>query len=297
MSTGVTIATLDWGNRTPDHFIDSAIKNNKVLDSFTVIDGVKSKVQVPIFSGEINFGNDLCVFDPESTTAINEKEMSVTNWKWAYANCKTALQSSYRSLLLKKGANNAETMDDEFGAWVFDFFAKKSGEKIVELAASEIKAEMTSDADVTDVTINALTSSTILAEMQTVYSALPSDLLNQLFGGADREYRPTFYMNAKNIQNYQLAIAAAYTTVYDGTAKGEIMPYLGLDIVLFPTLADTEIIATNPANLVMVVDDYADVNAIQAEYDNKTSTDQLWGQFTIGFSYFKGENIVWGQTA
>ncbi len=80
MATGITIASLDWGNRTPDRFIDAAVKNADVLNLFTLIDNVKSKVQVPIFSGDLNWGSDLCVFDPQSTNAIDEKEMTVTNW-------------------------------------------------------------------------------------------------------------------------------------------------------------------------------------------------------------------------
>ena len=297
MATGVTIATLDWGNRTPDTFIDAAVKNADVLSMFTLIDGVKSKVQVPIFDGAIQFGNDLCVFDPQSTADIDEKEMTVTNWKWAFQNCKQALQTSYRSLMLRKGANNPETMDAQFAEWVYDFFAKKSSEKIVELAATEIKAEIAGDANVITATIVAPTPTNILAQMQVAYQALTPYLLNQLFGGADREYRPAFFMNAKNMQSYQIAVANAYTTVYDGVADGKLMPYMGLEIILFSTLADDEIILTNPANLVMVVDDYADVEAIQAEYEAKISSDILWGQFTIGFSYMKSENIVYASVA
>lgn len=295
MATGVSIETLDWGNRTPSTFIDAAVKNAKVLDMFTLIDGVKNKVQVPIFTGTLSWGNELCTFDPQSTGGIDEKEMTVTNWKWSFQNCKTALQTSYRSKLLKQGANTAETMDAEFGAWVFDYFAKLSSEKVITLAASEIVTEILADADVIDYDTSAasIDETTILAAMKGAYKLLSSDLLNQLYGGADREFMPAFFMNAKMIQSYQLAIAALYTTVYDGWAEGNIMPYLGMNIHLFSTLSDATIILTNPSNLVMVVDDYADVNAINAEYEAKVSSDYIWGQFTIGFSYLQSGNIVY----
>ncbi len=294
MATGITIASLDWGNRTPDRFIDSAVKNADVLNLFTLIDNVKSKVQVPIFTGDLQWGNDLCVFDPQSTTGIDEKEMSVTNWKWSFQNCKTALQTSYRSKMLKQGANNAETMDAQFGEWTYDYFAKLSSEKVVTLAATEIRAELVGDADVIDYDMGAtaIDETNILDKMKGAYQLLSNDLLNQLFGGSDREFKPAFLMNANMVQSYQLAIAAAYTTVYDGYADGKIMPFLGMDIILFNTMADGEIILTNPSNLVMVVDDYADTNAINAEYEAKVSSDYIWGQFTIGFSYLKGEDIV-----
>lgn len=295
MATGLTIAPLDWGNRTTDKFIDSAVKNAKVLDLFTLIDGVKNKVQVPIFTGTLSWGNELCVFDPQSTGGIDEKEMTVTNWKWSYQNCKEALQTSYRSKLLKQGANNAETMDVGFAEWVFDYFAKLSAEKVVTLAATEIVAEILTDAAVIDYDsgVASVDETTILAFMKGAYKLLSSDLLNQLFGGSDREFKPAFLMNANMIQSYQLAIAALYTTVFDGWAEGNIMPYLGMEIILFNTLGDSTAILTNPSNLVMVVDDYADVKAINAEYEPKVSSDYIWGQFTLGFSYLKSGNIVY----
>lgn len=295
MATGVTIATLDWGNRTPDRFIDAAVKNAKILDLFTIIDGVKNKVQVPIFTGTLNWGNELCVFDPQSVTTIDEKEMTVTNWKWSYQNCKESLQTSYRSKLLKSGANTEETMDAGFAEWVFDYFAKLSSEKVVTLAASEIKTEILADASVTDYDTGAaaLSETTILAAMKGAYKLLPAALLNQLFGGADRDFKPAFFMDATMMQYYQLAIAALYTTVYDGWAEGNVMPYLGMDVLLFTTWTTHTFMITNPSNLVMVVDDYADVDAIQSSYEPKVSSDYIWGQFTIGFSYLKSEDIVY----
>lgn len=295
MATGVTIQSLDWGNRTPDRFIDAAVKNAKILDLFTIIDGVKNKVQVPIFTGSLSWGNELCVFDPQSTVGIDEKEMTVTNWKWSFQNCKEALQTSYRSKLLKTGANTEETMDAGFGEWVFDYFAKLSSEKVVTLAASEIKTEILADSDVIDYDsgLASVDETNILAAMKGAYKLLSVSLLNQLFGGADRDFKPAFFMNSSMLQYYQLAIAALYTTVYDGWAEGNVMPYLGMEVLLFTTWSAHTFMLTNPSNLVMVVDDYADVNAIQAQYEAKVSSDYLWGQFTIGFSYLKGEDIVY----
>lgn len=295
MATGITIASLEWGNRDLTTFIDGVVKNAKVLDLFTLIDGVKSKTQVPIYDAQLTWGNDLCVFDPQSSATIDEKEMTVQNWKWSYQNCKEVLQQTYRSKLLKQGANTDETMDAGFGDWLFDYFAKQSSAKVVELAASEIKTEIAGDTSVIKPTqvAGSIDETNVLARMQAAYKEIPSELLNALFGGADREFAPAYFMSATTMQYYQLAIANAYTTVYDGTAKGSIMPYLGMDVILFSTLANDEFLVTNPANLVMVVDEYTDVNAIQSEYDAKVSSDFIWGQFTIGFSYFVSENIVY----
>lgn len=290
---GLTIASLDWGNRNPNEFIDAAVKNTQVLEMFTLVDGVKSKYQFPIADGSLEFGTDQCVFDPQSSASIDEKEMTVTTRKWAFKNCKSTLQNTYRSALLKTGANNAQTMDAGFGDWVFSYFSKLSGQKVLEVAATELRAEIIADADVADHLSGVdLSKSNILAQMENAYAKLPAEQINSLFGVNDREYKPAYFMNANTYRFYQLAIAAAETTTYDGTKLGLIETYLGMEVHLFATLPDNEILLTAPANLVMLTDDYSDVAAIQTKYIDEIGTDYLWGVFTIGFSYKRGEDIV-----
>ncbi len=289
---GLTIASLDWGNRNPNEFIDAAVKNTAVLDLFTLVDNVKSKYQFPIADGSLEFGTDQCVFDPLSSASIDEKEMTVTTRKWAFKNCKSTLQDSYRSLLLKQGANNAETMDRSFKEWIFDYFSKLAGQKVLEVAATELRAEIVADGDVTDKTSAALTKSNILAAMESMYVALPAAAINSLYGVADRQYKPAFFMNANSYRFFQLAQADKNTINYDGVRDGKIEKYLDMEVHVFSTLPDNEMILTTPDNLVMLVDDYSDVDAIQNKYIDEIGTDYLWGVFTIGFSYKKGEDIV-----
>lgn len=291
----VTIASLDWGNRTPDKFIDASVKSTGILQMFTLIDGVKSKSQIPVFDAVLNFGSDLCVFDPQSVATIDEKEMSVANYKWAFQNCKTALQNSYRSVLLRKGANNAETMDSQFKDWLFGYFAKLAGQKVLELAATEIRAEIVADGDVikpTQSTDDFTDPTKVLGAFRAAYSAMPKDQLDSLFNVTDREYRPSFICNSSVIRAYQLAVADLYTTS-NGNETGAVPKYMGMELINFATLTNQEILVAKPANLAMIVDDYADVNAIQTEYEAKVSSDYIWGQFTIGFSYMISENIVY----
>lgn len=296
---GLTIAQLDWGNRTPNMFIDTAVKETQILGMFTLIDGVKSKVQVPIFSGELVFGTDICVFDPQSTANIDEKEMTVTTKKWAFQNCKNKLQDTYRSVMLKKGANNPETLDSEFKDWLFGYFAKLAAAKVLQDAATDIRTEILADANVIKPAKDALTAADeadILTVMANAYKSLSTSQLERLYGVADREFKPVFLLPIASYKAYQLAIAAKTTTVYDGLRDGKILPFLGMEVIPFSTLAAEEMILTNPANLVMIVDDYADVRAIDSDYKKEISSDLLWGQMTYGFSYFRSEDIVYYTT-
>ena len=290
----VSISNLPYGDRSRDLFIDSMVKSAAVLNRFRLVDGVKAKVNVPIFDAALTFGSDICAWDPQSTASIGEKEMTVSDYKWSFLNCKNALEDSYRGLLLKKGQHNPETMDAEFKDWVFDYFAKLSAQKALELAASELLTEMSTDADVIDHTfVGGLTSTNILDEMEAAYSAMSDVMLSAVYGDADRDFKPSFFLGTQAMQVYQIAIAEKYTTTPQGIVEGNIPPYFGMEVVHFPSLPAGEFIVSAPQNLVMLTDDYNDVRAIDMKYEPELSSDKIWGQFKLGFSYLKGEEVVY----
>lgn len=290
----VTISNLPYGDRRPDLFIDAMVKSAAVLNRFRLIDGVKAKVNVPIFDAALTFGNDLCVFDSQSTASVGEKEMTVETYKWAFLNCKDALESSYRGLLLKKGQHNPETMDAEFKDWVFDYFAKLSSQKALELAASELTTEMTADADVIDATITTpITSSNILDALETAYGSMSDVMLAAVYGDADRDFKPAIFLGTAAMQAYQIAIAGLYTTTPQGVVEGSIPNYYGMEVVHMASLRADEFFISAPQNLTMLTDDYNDVKAIDMKYEAELSSDKIWGQFKLGFSYLKGDEIVY----
>lgn len=290
----ISVATLDWGNRTPDLFIDSMVKSAKVLDRFRLIDGVKSKVQVPIFDASLTFGNDLCVFDPQSSASIDEKEMTVETYKWAFLNCKDVLETTYRSVLLKQGQHNEETMDSQFKDWVFDYFAKLSAQKALDTAATELTTAFAADAAVLDVSSPAaLTPSNILDKMEDAYQTMSEVMIAAVYGDADREYKPAFFLGTAAMQHYQIAIAAKYTTTPQGIVEGAVPAYYGMEVVHFPSLPVNQFFISAPMNIVMLTDDYNDVRAIDMKYEAELSSDKIWGQFKLGFDYLKGSEIVY----
>ena len=289
----VTISNLPYGDRRPDLFIDAMVKSAAVLNRFRLIDGVKAKVNVPIFDASLTFGNDLCVFDSQSAASVAEKEMTVETYKWAFLNCKDALESSYRGLLLKQGQHNPETMDAEFKDWVFDYFAKLSAQKALELAGTELLNEMGGDADVIDAIITVpITSSNILDGLETAYNRMSDVMLAAVYGDADRDFKPAIFLGTAAMQAYQIAIAGLYTTTPQGVVEGSIPNYYGMEVVHFASLPADHFFISAPQNLVMLTDDYNDVKAIDMKYEAELSSDKIWGQFKLGFSYLKGDEIV-----
>lgn len=290
----VTISSLPYGDRRPDLFIDAMVKSAAVLNRFRLIDGVKAKVNVPIFDASLTFGNDLCVFDPQSTASVGEKEMTVETYKWSFLNCKDALESSYRGLLLKKGQHNPETMDAEFKDWVFDYFAKLSAQKALELAGTELTTEMTADATVIDsIFAGPITSSNVLDALEQAYEAMSDVMLAAVYGDADRDFKPAIFVGTAAMQAYQIAIAGLYTTTPQGVVEGNIPNYYGMEVVHMASLPVNQVVVSAPQNLVMLTDDYNDVRAIDMKYESELSSDKIWGQFKLGFSYLKGDEIVY----
>lgn len=292
----VSISSLPYGDRRPNLFIDTMVKSAAVLNRFRLIDGVKAKVNVPIFDASLTFGNDLCVFDPQSTASVGEKEMTVETYKWAFLNCKDALESSYRGLLLKKGQHNPETMDAEFKDWVFDHFAKLAAQQAMNLAGTEITTELAADAAVLDYDTNAtITSANVLDLMEGAYQTMSDVMLSAVYGDADRDFKPAYFLGTAAMQAYQIAIAGLYTTTPTGVVNGEIPNYYGMEVVHFPSMPANEFMISAPQNIVMLTDDYNDVRAIDMKYESELSSDKIWGQFKLGFSYLKGEEIVYAK--
>lgn len=293
----LTISSLPYGDRRPNLFIDTMVKSAAVLNRFRLIDGVKAKVNVPIFDASLSFGNDLCVFDSASSASVGEKEMTVETYKWSFLNCKDALEASYRGLLLKKGQHNPETMDAEFKDWVFDHFAKLAAQQALNLAGTELTTELASDGDVNDFDTNQATldNSNILDALEGAYGAMSDVMLSAVYGDADRDFKPAIFLGTAAMQAYQIAIAGLYTTTPQGVVEGSIPAYYGMEVVHFASLPANEILISAPQNIVMLTDDYNDVRAIDMKYEAELSSDKIWGQFKLGFSYLKGEEIVYAK--
>jgi hypothetical protein len=129
--------------------------------------------------------------------------------------------------------------------------------------------------------------------MEAAYSAMSDVMLSAVYGDADRDFKPSFFLGTQAMQVYQIAIAEKYTTTPQGIVEGNIPPYFGMEVVHFPSLAAGEFIVSAPQNLVMLTDDYNDVRAIDMKYESELSSDKIWGQFKLGFSYLKGEEVVY----
>jgi hypothetical protein len=296
-----SIKQTGWGDRKSELFIDGIMMSDAFLSKMTIIDGVKSKAQIPIYEASMQFGNDVCdvTAGGDGSYSISEKEVTNAPFTWYFSNCKTALEETYRSKMLRKGQLNEQTLDDEFKEWLFDYFAKRIGEKMMEQSYSELKTKILARKDskvvgeaTTCLSFTALTKDNILAKLEEAYKAFPDALLNTYMSQTDKDYAPTIYMNARTIQLYQLAMAEKYTTTPVGIIEGQIPSWMGFRVEIWSYLQDGEFVVCPPENFLIVTDDYGDVKAIQTEYEPKKNTEEFYGNFRIGFDFRRGDLIV-----
>lgn len=294
-SIAATMKNTGWGDRRQSLFIEKMVQSSQFLNRLTIVDGVKSKALIPEYDAALTYGTNICDLTEGTggTWSLSEKEVSVKDHTWYFSNCKKTLESTYRSVYLKKGQNNEQTFDDDLLDWLLNHFAKLNSAKAVQLCAEELRAQFTSDEKVTKATT---TAGTVIGTLEEMYLAIPDMMLQGMYGETDRDIKPVIFLSPIDMRKYKLEIAARYNTVYDGTAEGKTMPFMGLEVACFNQLQTGEIIIAQPNNLLLVTDDFGDVNSINYEWDKLKNSDQFFGQFKLGFSYRYGDNIVYRAT-
>ena len=141
--------------------------------------------------------------------------------------------------------------------------------------------------------VTVIDETNILDLLQESYQAMSDVMMAAVYGDADRDFKPAIFLGTAAMQAYQIAIAGLHTTTPQGVVSGAIPSYYGMEVVHFSSLPANEIVVSAPQNIVMLTDDYNDVRAIDMKFEAEISSDKIWGQFKLGFSYLKGEEIVY----
>ncbi len=105
--------------------------------------------------------------------------------------------------------------------------------------------------------------------------------------------RPGVQTGIVGLEGYGIGVGSQ--DMAQGVVEGSIPAYYGMEVVHFSSLPANEILISAPQNIVMLTDDYNDVKAIDMKYEAELSSDKIWGQFKLGFSYLKGEEIVYAK--
>lgn len=297
------LASLEWANRTPDEFMQAMLFQSGVHSRYSIYDDVKDKMSIPIFDGTLVFTTDFCAWEPGSSVDITEKEFATKNYKWAFQNCKTALQRTFRSEMLTKGANNEQTLDDQLKDWIFTHFAALSAKHVGSIATTEIMTEIAADGNVIKGTSADLAASkeaaTVLPVLAKVFKDISKEMYLSHFGVngviINKQNSLAMVLPWEVYQAAHIALSTSMTHLERADIEAGKLPlrYMGIDLLVNPDAEDKDILVAEMSNFVTVVDDLADVKAIQLKYIEELNSDYIWGQFIIGFSYKISEEILY----
>ena len=145
------------------------------------------------------------------------------------------------------------------------------------------------DADVIKPTASVITSANVLAEMATVYAALPGKVRANK---ADLR----FYVSSNVYAAYQLAAAAGNTLTYVTQSLGDT--FLGIKIVIIDGASDNTMVLTNKMNLIYAFDGEGDAKALKAVNLEDSVAEPLLrtrANIKVGFFYSNPTEIVFYQ--
>ena len=181
---------------------------------------------------------------------------------------------------------------------------KLASKHIGTLAHTEITTQIAADANVNKTTGAAgsaallVAPATVLAELQEVFKLMTEEMYLSNFNvngvSTDQSIGLAFVLPYEVYQAAHIALTNNMTFNERAQIEAGDLPlkYMGIPIYLDVNQIATRVVLAPLDNFVTVVDDIADVKAIQTKYIEELSSDYFWGQFTIGFGYKKSELIV-----
>lgn len=281
-------------------FMASLIYNAGSFDKITIMPNVVGITKIPsaLFTSTPLVA-DACAFSAAGDVTLNAKTITPVAVKMNVSVCKTDLDASFLTERMRAGA-----MNKEFPTDVNDF--------ILSLAGQSIKAQIESlfwngdttslfqgvwyksSADTTTIKLsaNTITSSNVIAELDRVYTNIPSAVL---FNTVEK---PKIYI-APAVAKYYRQALASLNRAYNPTTEYELM-FQGLELAIAPFTSNNKMIAALPSNLVYGCDLVSDLDTISViDMSDKDGSDEIRFKARIkNAADFKvgAELVVYGTT-
>lgn len=287
----------------PSEFYSKAYVTEDIVDNYRPIPGIKSATKI----ANVLFDNVLkastCNFSAEGQT-LDAIDIDVCALSAMAELCRFDLEASFVSLQMAKGSNGSFEVP-AFMAYYWDEMAKEIAQEIAILRWKGDKDGETSTfldlcdgyekkfndvaSGVIKPSASVITSANVLAEMATVYAALPGKVRANK---ADLR----FYVSSNVYAAYQLAAAAGNTLTYVTQSLGDT--FLGIKIVIIDGASDNTMVLTNKMNLIYAFDGEGDAKALKAVNLEDSVAEPLLrtrANIKVGFFYSNPSEIVFYQ--
>jgi hypothetical protein len=259
------VNTSTYDAKYVSEWFSALIFNSNSLNKVYVMADVSGPTRIPgLGYSSTGLQADSCSWNAAGDVTLSDKLITPTALKLNSTICKQTLDSSFLTEKMRAGALNKEIPSD-MNAYLLDLMGKSIAAQIERTfwngnsgAGSDnlfngIVIKASGDTSTVKVTGTTVTSSNVIAELDKVYTAIPSQVL---FGVE----APKIYVPASVAKMYKQALASL-NRAYNPTAEYELQ-FQGLEVVVTP-LASNTMVAANPSNLVFGTDLISDFNEIK----------------------------------
>ncbi len=278
-------------------FYKKALTTGAAKEVLKLIPNVPNKIKLAYSDlGDILQGDD-CVFSATGEGSLNQKTMEVVDLKINLEYCAITFEANYLAHDLKSKDAGIPT---SYGQFVLDQISEKIASDLeytifrgdsatssypYNIADGFVK-QMLADSAIIDVSATAsLTSANVIAELDRVLEAVPSQVRD----------KPNFKIFISQ------SIAFAYKQKQAATTGGLFMVgdkelnYLGYTLVATSGLGAKQMIAANMDNMFFLTDmisDYSDILVIPQRKISGARTERFVGNLKFGVNYLYGAEIV-----
>lgn len=308
------ISGLSYHPSTNMDWFTKAIFGGRLIEKgkITPVIGVKNSTQlnlIDLASNLLQADKSNCDWSPEQIVKLSEKELKVKTYKINLEQCIDELESKRIAWMLSPGARNQELADTLEDATM----ALLASELSSEIERKIFTADSAKNADDFDGVLKVLSTSTeakkvagasitkenVLAEIEKVFAALPIDVVAK----GIEEGTLNIYTSYATMLKAKMALGGVYgqnvVVSPNYTVEGEVIRYMGVEIVPVKGLSDNEMVAADAKNFILGTDLVSDLEEIRlgqmaAPMDNKIFID---GRLRLGFAIAFEDEVVYYKKA
>ncbi len=309
MANMYNITPLSYQPSSNMDWFTQAIFGGKLIEKgrITPVIGIKESTMLNLIdlSGNILQADSRdCAWTPDQITRLSEKELKVKTYKINLEQCLDDLERKRTAWMLSPGARNGElpeSLEEATMALLANELSKEIEEKIFNGDSANgddfdgaIKV-LKASADAIKAKGVALTKANILDEVEKAFALLPDDVV----GKGIEEDSLSVYVSYATFMKIKVALAAVYNANVvvnpSFTVEGEVVKYLGAEVVPVRGLADNDMVLADTKNMLLGTDLLSDLEDIRigqfaAPNDNKIFID---GRLRLGFSIPFEDEVVY----
>lgn len=311
MANMYDISPLSYQPSSNMDWFTQAVFGGKLIESgkITPVTGIKESTLLNLLeftSGVLQPDGRDCAWTPEQIMKLSEKELKIKTYKINLEQCIDDLEQKRIMWMLKPGAKNMELPDTLEEATLAILAAEVSKEIETKIFSGDSSVNpddfdgavkvLTDSTEAIKITGVSLTKANVLDEIEKLFEAIPQNVLQKGLENGSLG----IYMSYETHTRLKLALPALFNASVvvspNFSVEGEVVRYMGIEIVPVKGLDNSTMIAADINNFILgtdLVNDYENIRIGQfaAPHDSKVYID---GRLRVGFAIpFENEAVIY----